>query len=147
MEERISTNFTLHEFEESDKAKELHVDNTIPRGSSVEASIRELVKTVLQPLRTAWGMPMTVNSGYRVPAVNKAVGGKWNSQHLIGEAADIHVKNSAEAYNLASLAKALNLPYDQIGLGDSLVHISHKLRGAQRRMFFYYPQYRGAKMP
>lgn len=145
-DERISTNFSLHEFERSAYAESHGIGNAIPRGSDIEAAVRELVLTVLQPLRTAYGMPLTVNSGYRCPALNSAVGGVRNSQHMKGEAADIRSASSAESYNLASIAKSLKLPYDQIGLSDRFVHISHRLNGRQRGMIFYYGDYSGSKL-
>lgn len=44
---------------------------------------------MLDPARERLGKPIMVNSGYRCPLKNKAVGGVPNSQHLKGEAADI----------------------------------------------------------
>ena len=52
-----------------------------------------LVENVLDPARERYGKPIKVNSGYRCPLKNKAVGGVANSQHLKGEAADISVKS------------------------------------------------------
>ena len=39
--------------------------------------------------------PIIIGSGYRSPASNKAVGGVANSQHMTGEAADIHIPDEA----------------------------------------------------
>lgn len=52
-----------------------------------------LISEILDPLREAWGSPINVNSGYRSPLVNKAVGGAANSSHLTGWAADLYPKN------------------------------------------------------
>ncbi len=49
-----------------------------------------LVAKVLQPLRDKFG-PVTINSGYRSPAVNTAVGGSPYSDHCLGMAADIEI--------------------------------------------------------
>lgn len=80
-------NFSLSEFVESTTAKWRLIDNT-PDFDAVE-HLDELVGTILQPLRNAWGKPLTVTSGYRCPALNKAVGGVENSAHTTGYAADI----------------------------------------------------------
>lgn len=56
----------------------------------------ELVRK-LQQLRDRIGKPITITSGYRCPAHNKAVGGAANSQHLYGTAADIVVKGMSPA--------------------------------------------------
>lgn len=52
-------------------------------------NLRALIENVLIPAREALGAPIHVNSGYRSPEVNKAVGGAKNSQHVLGEAADL----------------------------------------------------------
>lgn len=84
-------NFELSEFIESDTAKKKRIDNT-PTFDVVE-HLSELCNKILQPLRIAWGSPLTVTSGYRCPELNKAVGGKGTSAHLVGYAADIQPKN------------------------------------------------------
>ncbi len=47
----------------------------------------------LQVLRDETGKKITINSGYRSPERNKAVNGKPKSQHLLGNAADLVVKD------------------------------------------------------
>lgn len=88
----ISRNFSYCEFEASDTAKRLGIINAITT-VEVREAVRELVLTVLQPLRDDWGEPLHVNSGYRCPALNKAVGGVPTSQHVKGEAADIKAES------------------------------------------------------
>lgn len=45
--------------------------------------------TCLNQVRSDFGQPIIVNSAYRTKEVNKAVGGVYNSFHLLGRAADI----------------------------------------------------------
>ena len=52
--------------------------------------LRILCHDILEPIRENIGYPLIVNSGYRSSAVNKSVGGVPTSQHLLGQAADIH---------------------------------------------------------
>lgn len=52
-------------------------------------NLHRLVDRLLDPLRAMMGVPIIVNSGYRSPKVNQAVGGAKNSNHLYGYAADI----------------------------------------------------------
>ena len=47
--------------------------------------------------------PIIINSGYRSPAVNKAVGGAPNSNHLIGCAVDIHVSGMEQLIRYAAI--------------------------------------------
>ena len=79
--------FTLQELTRSETARQRGLDNT-PDAAAVE-NLQNLVTHILDPLRQLWGSPLYVNSGYRSPAVNAAVGGARNSQHLTGCAADI----------------------------------------------------------
>ena len=137
---RISKNFRYSEFEDSDKAKECGIDNTIPE--ELKPRVKALVDNVLQPLRDVWGA-MPINSGYRCRKLNEKVGGVESSQHRTAEAADVRCSNP---YALAKLAKDLDLPFDQIGLYANFVHISHKYNGKQRNQIFYDKSYKGAKL-
>jgi uncharacterized protein YcbK (DUF882 family) len=87
--ELFSKNFSYDELIASATAKRLGLDNT-PNEEEKE-KLRRLAIEILQPIRDAWRAPIIVNSGYRSEAVNKAVGGVKNSQHRLGEAADIKV--------------------------------------------------------
>ena len=140
----MSRNFTFAEFEESPTAKAKGIVNVI-NTFEIRDSIVALVRDVLQPLRDIYGKPMKVNSGYRCPELNAAVGGVATSQHTKGEAADIHTGSEAESYRLAKLAKDAKLPYDQLILYPTFVHISHKLKGEQRQRILYNSSYRGKK--
>ncbi|MDE7127672.1 MAG: hypothetical protein K2O58_07250 [Bacteroidales bacterium] len=98
---------------------------------------------VLQPLRDRCGTPLKINSGFRCPELNTAVGGAPASQHLRGEAADIAF---AEPYRLALMVLELGLPFDQMILYPSFLHISHKKTGVQRRQVLYSRTYGGLKL-
>lgn len=87
---RLSKNFTLEEFERSQTAKRLDLDNSIP--PEYIPNVKALVDNVLQPLRDAFGEPIMISSGYRNPTVNGIIGGSKNSSHCRGEAADFTIK-------------------------------------------------------
>lgn len=87
--ELFTKNFSYDELIASATAKRLGLDNT-PSPEEKE-KLRELAIKILQPIRDRWRSPIIVNSAYRSEAVNKAVGGVKNSQHRLGEAADIKV--------------------------------------------------------
>lgn len=74
----------------------------------------------LEALRAVVGL-VTVDSGYRCPAHNKAVGGEANSQHLLGNAADIRVpgKTSAEVYRIAKTVPGFN----GFGVAEHFIHV------------------------
>ena len=126
--------FTIAELCRSVTARRLGIDNT-PPASAVRA-LTILVDEVLDPLREAWGGPIRVNSGYRCPELNKAVGGTPTSQHQRGEAADITVGSRSANRRLLALIKRLNLPVDQCidEKGCRWIHVSHR-SGHNRRMY------------
>ena len=126
--------FTIQELTKSDTARRLGINNTPP--SSAVTALHALVDNVLDPLREAWGGPIRVNSGYRCPKLNKAVGGTPNSQHQRGEAADITVGSRSGNRRLLALIKQLDLPVDQCidEKGCRWIHVSHR-RGHNRRLY------------
>lgn len=97
--------FTLEEFTRSSTAKRLKIDNT--PSDEVIRNIEYGVQMVLDPLRRMLQTPITITSGYRCSALNKAVGGVSNSWHTKGNAADIRVKNEEEAKAIFQVLKTL----------------------------------------
>ena len=85
---KLSKNFSLAEFTKSQTAERKGLDNT-PKGEHLEAA-KILFEKVVQPVRDHFG-PTVINSGYRGPELNEAVGGSSRSQHCKGQAADIEV--------------------------------------------------------
>ena len=106
--------FSYEELTKSIIAKNKGIDNT--PSIEIKKNLKALVDNILDPLREAYGKPITVTSGYRCPKLNTAVKGAKNSQHVKGQAADINgVKDlRSENKNLFDLVIKLNLPYDQL---------------------------------
>lgn len=138
----ISENFEWEEFERSETADRLGIDNSIPNEAAA-SQIRALVTTLLQPLRTAYGNPLQISSGYRCKALNDAIGGARNSQHIKGQAADIATENPRE---LAALVIERQLPFDQMILHGNFIHLSHKSPRPQRGMTLYSKTYKDIKL-
>ena len=90
MNMKLSKNFSLGEFLRSEAAERNNVRN-IPSWTEIIA-LRNLCQKVLQPLCDHFG-PITISSGYRSERLNELVHGVGNSQHMRGEAADIHIRN------------------------------------------------------
>lgn len=137
----ISRNFSYSEFEKSDTATRLGINNTIKDGL-IKENIKALVDYILQPLRDKWGGPLFINSGYRCLQLNKAVGGVPTSQHCLGQASDV---GCTDPYTLAKLAKWMRLDYDQCILYPSFVHFSYRKDGGNRGQLLYAPSWRGRK--
>jgi len=132
---RLSKNFTMAEFTKSQTAERRGIDNT-PEGDHLEAA-KALFENVVQKVRDHFG-PTVINSGYRSPELNEAVGGSSRSQHCKGEAADIEVPGVPNA-ELAEWIRD-NLEFDQLilefytpGIPDSgWVHVSYLADGDNR---------------
>jgi uncharacterized protein YcbK (DUF882 family) len=92
---QLSANFSLHEMCKSETAMRMGLDNT-PDDAATE-SLRLLCEKVLQPVRDHYGKGVKVNSAYRSPESNAAVGGSKTSDHCKGMAADIESPGVANA--------------------------------------------------
>lgn len=106
--------FSYEELTKSIIAKNKGIDNT--PNTEIKKNLKALVDNILDPLREAYGKPITVTSGYRCPKLNTAVKGAKNSQHVKGQAADINgVKDlRSENKKLFNLVLKLKLPFDQL---------------------------------
>ena len=125
----LTANFSLHELTKSETALRMGFDNT--PGDQEIAALTLLAQKVLQPVRDHYGKGVKVNSGYRSPESNAAVGGSKTSDHCKGQAADIEIPGIPNA----ELAQWImdNLEYTQLilefytpGVPDSgWVHVSY----------------------
>lgn len=141
----ISKDFCYEEFEESLIAEELKIDNSIP-SKRIRFAIRLLVLNLLQPLRDKVQRPLILNSGYRSQALNKAVGGVKESQHVKGEAADISCKDAMQVLLLGQIIMRFSIPFDQMILHENFIHLSFKAKGRQRYQIIYDKSYKEAKL-
>ena len=132
----LSKNFTLQEYIKSQTALRQGIDNT-PSEEHLE-SAKKLFESVVQPVRDNFGVTV-INSGYRGPALNAAVGGSATSQHCKGEAVDIECPGTPN-YDVTRWIED-NLDYDQLilefytpGIPDSgWVHVSYKTEGNRKQ--------------
>ena len=126
---KLTENFSLSEMTKSETALRQGLDNT-PGDEEID-NLRKLAENVLQPIREAYGRGVKVNSGFRHPDVNAAVGGSRTSDHCKGQAADIEIPGVANA-DLAQWISE-NLEFRQLilefytpGVPDSgWVHVSY----------------------
>ena len=95
----------------------------------IEENIQALVSNVLEPARERLGKPIVVNSGFRCPVHNAAVGGVANSQHMRGEACDCRCDDNRR---LAKIIVELG-KFDQLILYPTFVHVSWKRGGGNRQ--------------
>jgi len=102
------------------------------------ANMKLLAEKVFEPLREWVGGPIRINSFFRGPELNKAIGGSSKSQHCKGQAVDIDdggcKKSNAEMYHWIKE----NLDFDQMiwefGTDDNpnWVHVSYVSKDKNR---------------
>lgn len=138
---KLSPNFTLDEMLDSQTAVRKGFTEQFTPDQEVIANLTALCINVLQPIRNL--LPdgyIRVSSGYRCERLNATVGGKPNSQHLDGEAADIqYINKEGKMDNMRIIMVTLGskIPYDQLldEYGLAWVHISHVRDGKNRKEF------------
>ena len=137
LKQKLSANFSLNELIKSETALRNGLDNTTTQ--QVVDNLRTLCENVLQPVREGYGVAVKVNSGYRAPDVNAAVGGSRTSDHCKGQAADIEIPGVPNA-ELAEWIRD-NLDFTQLilefytpGIPDSgWVHVSYDANNLKKQ--------------
>jgi hypothetical protein len=128
----LSTHFTLEEFIASEVAARRGIDNTMPT-ELMPASVAVCTQ-IAEPARSVLG-PLRITSGYRCPALNKAIGGAKDSQHMRAEALDlIPVAHGVRVLDLLLWIHG-HVIFDQLiwEFGGAWCHASYSLTGPQRR--------------
>ena len=121
---RLSNHFSLAEFCQLSK-----YPKNIPTIQQI-TSMTYGCHLLLEPARREVG-PIIVNSGFRNSRVNALVGGVANSQHLIGQAADIRPRDPKQFQRLVAFLKTCEYT-DQLLTASSWLHISWNPFGSPR---------------
>lgn len=137
----ITKNFTLEELTKSATADRLKINNE-PAEQELN-NLLVLCRDILQPIRDAYGKTIIVSSGYRCAKLNKAVGGSKTSQHVKGEAADIHTTSDTKASNKALFELILDMVQkDKITVGQLIneydynwIHVSLPTKDHKNQIF------------
>ena len=124
----VTMHFTIEELCASDTAK--------AKGISNKPNVQQMINLVylaayvLEPLRVAMDESIKISSGFRSEALNKAVGGAFNSQHKKGQAADLCIDGNIEKGKRWFNYIRQHLPFDQLiwehdRSGTYWVHVSY----------------------
>ena len=118
LKQQLSEHFKLSEFTQSGTARRHKVKN-VPGPREVER-LRFLCVKSLEPMRHRFGV-IRITSGFRCKKLNALVGGSPTSQHVLGEAADIHTGGRELSEKMFGFAKQ-NIPFDQLILEHNPAH-------------------------
>ena len=118
LKQQLSEHFKLSEFTQSGIARRHKVKN-VPGPREVER-LRFLCVKSLEPMRRRFGV-IRITSGFRCKKLNALVGGSPTSQHVLGEAADIHTGGRELSEKMFGFAKQ-NIPFDQLILEHNPAH-------------------------
>ena len=135
-------------FAASATARNRGIDNTIPK--SKKTAIRAVYNQTLRKLAIGSGWEYKITSGFRSPKLNAAVGGSNTSQHKTGEAVDFrcYTTNNRRVpiIDMARAAKRMGVPFDQMILYGTFLHLSHRKNGKNRGQVLYHSSYNGERL-
>ena len=129
---RLTPHFTLEELYASETAARHGIDNTPPE--EVIGNLKTLALLLEEIRSILGGKPIHVTSAYRSPEVNKLVGSKPTSDHVLGLAADFVCPSFGKPHAFVSELVASGLPYKQIIREfDSWTHVSAAAPGEEAK--------------
>lgn len=127
----LSPSFTLETLCRSDVALRRGIEN-VPNAGEIN-NLRRLCLELLEPAQALLGVRTRINSGYRSPALNHAVGGAAGSAHMDGRAGDV-VFTGLNLHEVFDTLRRSSLPYDQIILEcGSWIHLAIARTGVDPR--------------
>jgi zinc D-Ala-D-Ala carboxypeptidase len=128
---KLTAHFSLDELTFSSTAQRMGIDNT-PDLETV-ARLTKLAMG-LEQIRALLGAPLHIDSGYRCPALNKAVGGVANSAHLDGYAADFVCPDYGSPLQIARAVAGSGITFDQCIQEGTWVHVSFDPRARRQAL-------------
>tara|TARA_Y100000588_G_C14231612_1_gene915547 strand:- start:1224 stop:1703 length:480 start_codon:yes stop_codon:yes gene_type:complete len=136
--EKISKNFSMREMTKSRLAIRYKIKNQ--PNEEQRQCLYDLVLKVLQPLRDAFGCPVAINSGFRCLELNRKLGSKDTSQHVLGQAADIEVPGRDNHDTATWISQNLNFDklilehYHEASPRSGWIHVSYNNKQCRREM-------------
>jgi putative chitinase len=117
----LRPHFTLAELCASSTAERLEIVNAPP------PDVQEHLKVTasgMEQVRALLGHAVRIDSGYRCPALNRAVNGAPNSAHLNGYAVDFVCPDYGAPQQVVDAIRGSGISFDQVIYEGSWVHIS-----------------------
>ena len=124
---KITENFTWEEAQHTSTGL-----NNVITDTEIMENVKQVARSIMQPLRNHMKKPITVSSWFRSPQVNAEVGGSANSKHMRGEAVDFQCDDLLEAFDFIRT----NLLFDQliweVKGNKRWIHVSYRRLGKNR---------------
>lgn len=117
----LSKHFKLEEFTRSQTAKRNNIDNSPDEGSLY--NLKRLA-TELEKVREILQKPITITSGYRCLDLNRKLGSKDTSSHVVGCAADFVVSGYSVKEVVQIIKDSYIRPDQAIAEYDEWIHFS-----------------------
>jgi putative chitinase len=137
LDEKLSENFVLRDFIKSETAIRKGIDNTPTTDHKI--ALKHVCEKILEPVYAHFQQDIRINSSYRSPKLNAAVGGSNKSQHCNGEAIDFEIDGLPNPELAKWVSK--NCDFDQLilefynpkeGPNSGWVHASYTAKGVNR---------------
>jgi zinc D-Ala-D-Ala carboxypeptidase len=118
---QLSEHLTLQEFIHSDTATKNGINNELP--PELLSTAINLAVSLFEPVRELLNAGISVDSGYRCPALNQLVRGVPSSQHCLSLALDL-VPVGLSIRDAIKLIISSGISYDQLIEEGTWLHIS-----------------------
>ena len=137
LDEQLSEHFVLKDFVKSETAIRKGIDNTPTTDHKI--ALKHVCEKILEPVYAHFQQDVRINSSYRSPKLNAAVGGSAKSQHCNGEAVDFEIDGLPNPELAKWVSK--NCEFDQLilefynpkeGPNSGWVHASYTAKGVNR---------------
>ena len=134
----MTENFTLRELIKSSTATRMEFTEQFDPSQEVIDNLQALAENILQPLRDTIGHVIYVHTAYRCERLNSYIHGANNSQHMIGQAADIEDFQYGNEYLYKKIIE-LKLPFDQLinEFGYDWIHVSYSPQNRRQKLIAY----------
>ena len=137
---KVTEHVSYKEVIKSNTAIRKGIEN-IPSGEQME-KIKLLCENIFEPLREHVGGPIVINSLFRSPQLNIAIGGAASSQHCANNGAAMDIDDTYGSMSNADMFEFIkdNLDFDQLiwefGTDENpnWVHVSYKTRGNRKQI-------------
>ena len=136
---QLSPHFALEELTITDHRDMLDENIKLAQEEPTLTSLKKVANDLLEPVRTKFGAPVHVHSGFRYPALNSVVGGSSTSQHMVGEAVDFLIEGYSDIQGKVEVMTKIIKEMPELQFGQLLIEAGclHISLGTKKQVAFY----------